>query len=171
MRTIAIGGLALGLALAGCGGGGTKEAAAGPLKREAGSWKTDVKLVKLEMPGMPPAMKDSMAKMMEGASGQEACLTPEQATKEDIANELSKGGNSNGATCEFSKKDVAGGKIDVAGTCKNAGGQTVNLAMQGTMEAKKTDVTMTTSGAAPTGGNMEMVMQITSTHVGPCKGG
>jgi hypothetical protein len=171
MRVIAICTLTLGLALAGCGSGGGGTVASGPVKREAGSWKTDVKLVKLEMPGITPAMKDGMSKMMAGASGQEVCLTPEQAAKEDIANELSKGGSSNGTNCTFSKKDVTGGKINVAGTCKNAGGQTVNLMMTGTMEPKKTDVMMTTTGAAPGGtGNMEMVMQIASTHVGPCKG-
>ena len=38
--------------------------ASGPVKREAGNWKTDVKLVKFAVPGMPPEMKDGMAKMM-----------------------------------------------------------------------------------------------------------
>ena len=41
--------------------------------------------------------------------------------------------------------------------------------MTGTMAAKKTDVTVTTKGKVPTGGDMEMVMQLTSTHTGPCK--
>ena len=62
----------------------------------------------------------------------------------------------------------AGGKIDVAGTCTQ-NGQTVDMAMTGTMAAKKTDVTVTTKGKVPTGGDMEMVMQMTSSHTGPCK--
>ena len=43
------------------------------------------------------------------------------------------------------------------------------MAMTGTMEAKKSDVTITTKGKVPTGGDMEMVMQMTQTHTGPCK--
>ena len=144
--------LGMALAVAGCSGGGEK--ADGPVKREAGNWKTDVKLVKFEVPGMPAEMKDGMAKMMEGASGMEQCLTKEQADKEDIASEL----------------DIAGGKIDIAGTC-TANGQTVDMTMAGTMEAKKSDVTITTKGKVPTGGDMEMVMQMTSTNTGPCKAG
>ncbi|MBA4308523.1 MAG: hypothetical protein C0429_17485, partial [Sphingopyxis sp.] len=60
------------LAVTGCG---KAENAGGAVKREAGNWKTDVKLVKFEVPGMPPEMKDGMAKMMEGASGMDQCFT------------------------------------------------------------------------------------------------
>lgn len=153
------------MAVSGCGKSET--AASGPVKREAGNWKTDVKLVKFEVPGMPAEMKDTMAKAMEGASGMEQCFTKEQVEKEDIAAELAKGPG-NGGECTWSKKDIAGGKIDIAGTCK-ANGQTVDMTMAGTMEAKKTDVTITTKGKVPTGGDMEMVMQMTSSHTGPCK--
>ena len=160
---------ALGVALATAGCSKT-ENAGGTVKREAGNWKTDVKLVKFEVPGMPPEMKDGMAKMMEGASGMDQCFTQEQVDKEDIAAELAKGPG-NGGECKWSKKNVDGGKIDVAGTC-TANGQTVDMAMTGTMEAKKTDVTITTKGKMPTGqGEMEMVLQMTSTHTGPCKDG
>jgi hypothetical protein len=153
------------LAVAGCGKGSEK--ADGPVKREAGNWKTEVKLVKFEMPGMPPEMKDTMSKQFAAAGNMDQCFTQEQVDKEDIAAELSKGPG-NGGECKWAKKDVAGGKIDVAGTC-TAAGQTLDMAMNGTMEAKKTDVTITTKGKAPTGGDMEMVMQLTSTHTGPCK--
>lgn len=151
------------IAVSGCG---KSENAGGTVKREAGNWKTDVKLVKFEVPGMPPEMKDGMAKMIEGASGMDQCFTQEQVDKEDIAAELSKG--SGGGECTWSKKDIAGGKIDIAGTCK-ANGQTVDMAMTGTMAAKKSDVTITTKGKVPTGGDMEMVMQMSQTHTGPCK--
>jgi len=158
--------LGVALAVAGCGKSGSAD---GPVKREAGNWKTDVKLVKFEVPGMPAEAKDQMTKMMAGASGMDQCFTKEQVEKEDIAAELAKGPGS-GGECKWSKKDIAGGKIDVAGTC-TANGQTVDMAMTGTMEAKKTDVTITTKGKVPTGGDMEMVMQMTSTHTGPCKAG
>ena len=153
------------IAVSGCGK--SENAASGPVKREAGNWKTDVKLVKFDVPGMPAEMKDGMAKMMEGASGMDQCFTQEQVDKEDIAAELAKGPG-NGGECTWSKKNIDGGKIDIAGTCKQ-NGQTVEMTMAGTMEAKKNDVTITTKGKVPTGGDMEMVMQMTSTHTGPCK--
>jgi hypothetical protein len=148
-------------------GCGKSENAGGTVKREAGNWKTDVKLVKFDVPGMPAEMKDGMKQMMEGASGMDQCLTQEQADKEDMAAELSKA-QTGGGECKWSKKDIAGGKVDIAGTC-TANGQTVDMTMNGTMAAKKSDVTITTKGKVPTGGDMEMVMQMTSTHTGPCK--
>src|SRR3546814_15951457 len=73
-----------------------------------------------------------------------------------------------GDACTWTKNAIGGGKIDVAGTC-TANGQKVDLAMAGTMEPKKTDMTITTKTAAPTGGQMEMQMQVTGTNIGPCK--
>jgi Protein of unknown function (DUF3617) len=160
------------LMLSACGGAKDEEKAAatsGPAKREAGNWKTDVKLVSLNVPGMNDQMKQGMTKMLEGMSGMETCLTPEQAAKEDVASEMSKSA-AQGSNCTFSKQDVSGGKMDVAATCKTPQGQALNLVMAGTMEAKKVDVTITTKGAMPTGtGEMEMVMQMTSTNTGACK--
>jgi hypothetical protein len=160
------------LAATGCGksDSGSGAAASGPVKREAGNWKTDIELVKFEMPGMPAEMKDGMAKMMEGASGMDTCVTAEQAAKEDLAKELAKGPGAQGE-CTWSKQNVSGGTIDIAGTCK-ANGQNVELAMVGTMASKKTDVTITTKGDVPGGqGKMEMVMKMVSTHTGECKAG
>lgn len=165
-KIMTIAALGVALAVSGCG---KSENAGGTVKREAGNWKTDVKLVKFDVPGMPEEMKAGMKQMMEGASGMDQCFTQEQVDKEDIAAELAKGPG-NGGECTWSKKEVGGGKIDVAGTCK-ANGQTVDMAMNGTIDAKKNDVTITTKGKVPTGGDMEMVLQMTSVHTGPCKPG
>lgn len=159
---------ALGIAVAATGCSKT-ENSEGPVKREAGNWKTDVKLVKFDVPGMSAEMQAGMKQMVEGASGMDQCLTAEQVDKEDIAAELAKGPGE-GGECNWAKKEIGDGKIDVAGTC-TANGQTVDMAMAGTMAAKKTDVTITTKGKVPTGGDMEMVMQMVSTHTGPCKEG
>ncbi len=168
---------AMALSLAACGGGdkgkdgkvASATASTEPVKREPGLWKNDVKLVKFDMPGMPPEMKDGMQKMMEGAGKMPpTCLTKEQADKEDLAKELSKGG-AQGAECTFAKKEVGGGIINVDAVCKDKSGQEVKMVMTGTAEAKKTDINMKVSGAAPTGqGEMQMEMQMTSSHVGAC---
>ncbi|UKK84408.1 DUF3617 domain-containing protein [Sphingopyxis sp. BSN-002] len=164
MMSVALGAA---LAMSGCS---KSENAGGTAKREAGNWRTDVKLVKFEVPGMPPEMKDGMAKMMEGTSGVEQCFTQEQVDKEDIPAELARDA-SKGGDCKWSKKDISGGKLDVAGTC-TANGQTVDLAMNGTLGAKKTEVNITVKGKSPTGqGDYEMVLQKIETHTGPCKAG
>ncbi|MGV1682245.1 DUF3617 domain-containing protein [Sphingopyxis sp. NJF-3] len=178
-KFVTVAALGVALAVAGCGksddagkAGDTADAgktestaAAGPVKREPGNWKTEVKLVKFDMPGAPAAMKDQMAKQFASAGSTETCLTQEQADQEDLANAMSKG---YGDACTWSKNEIGGGKIDVAGTC-TANGQKVDLAMAGTVESKKTDMTITTKTAAPTGGQMEMQMQVTNTNIGPCK--
>lgn len=139
--------------------------ATGAVKREAGNWKTDIKLVKFDMPGMPAAAKDQMSKQFEAQSGTEQCLTQAQVDQENISEALSKG---YGEACSWSKNAVGGGKLDVAGTC-TANGQKVDLAMLGTLDPRKTDMLITSKGPAPTGGQMEVQMQVTSTHIGPCK--
>jgi len=179
-RFATVAALGVALALAGCGksddagkadgtatadAGATAGTATGPIKREAGNWKTEVKLVKFDMPGAPAAMKDQMAKQFASAGATETCLTQEQADQEDIANAMAKG---YGDACTWTKNAIGGGTVDVAGTC-TANGQKVDLAMAGTMEPKKTDMTITTKTAAPTGGQMEMQMQVIGTNIGPCK--
>ena len=155
------------LALNGCGKSDDKAASpAGTVKREAGNWKTDVKLVKFEMPGVPDNVKDQMSKQLAAASGTEQCLTQEQADNEDIAGALSK---DYAEACTWNKNRIAEGKIDVAGTCTQ-GSQKVELALAGSLGAEKTDVLVTSKGKSPMGGgDMEMQIQVTSTHIGPCK--
>ena len=113
------------IAVSGCGKS-ENAAASGPVKREAGNWKTDVKLVKFEVPGMPAEMKDGMAKMMEGASGMDQCFTQEQVDKEDIASELAKGPGNGGEWHVRPLKaehDEADGERDEAGSDPVAGGE------------------------------------------------
>lgn len=177
-KFVTVAALGVALAVAGCGksddagksatadaGTSTDVAASGLIKREAGSWKTDVKLVKFDMPGAPAAVKDQMAKQFADASGSEQCLTQEQADREDVAGAMSK---RFGDACTWSKNEVGGGKMDVAGTCTTSG-QKVDLAMVGTVKPRKTEVLITTKGPAPTGGQVEMQMQVTSANVGPCQ--
>src|SRR3546814_13462087 len=96
-RFATVAALGVALALAGCGksddagkadgtatadAGATAGPATGPIKREAGNWKTEVKLVKFDMPGAPAAMKDQLAQQLASAGATETCLTQEQAAQE-----------------------------------------------------------------------------------------
>ena len=163
---------AAGLALAGCGSkdnGGGSALSDGPTQRTAGSWKSSVTLEKFEVPGAPPEMKKMMQDMMSAAGTKELCLTPEAAAKDDIASSLSKSQGND--ACTFSKKEVSGGRLNVAGTCTDKAGQTVTMNISGTVSATKTDVNMNISGSAPTGGTMNMVMNVKSERTGDCKPG
>lgn len=163
-------GVAMAGLLAGCGdSGGSSSAASGgeaKAKREAGNWTNEVEIIKFEMPGMPPEMQESMKTMMASAGATNYCLTPEQAEKDDLET-LMADGPGNGGDCTWSKKEFNGKNIDVAGTCTQ-GEQTADLAMAGTMEAKQSDVTITTKAKAPNGQQMEMVMRVKSKHTGAC---
>lgn len=141
----------------------SKEASA---KREAGNWVNDVEIIKLDMPGMPPEMQESMKAMMASSGSVNFCLTPEQAAKDDLETLLAEGPGKDGG-CTWSKKDISGNKVDVAGTCTQ-GTQTAQLAMNGTMEPRQSDVTITTKAKAPNGQEMEMVMRVKAKHTGAC---
>jgi Protein of unknown function (DUF3617) len=167
MRSAILGIVAVGLSLSGCG---SKEAASGVVKRDAGSWKSEISINKFELPGAPPEAKQMMEGMMKMASAVEVCLTPEQAAKDDIATDMANGQAAK--DCQFSKKNVSGGTIDVEGICKNGRGETVNMKIAGTVESKKTDALISVSGKSPMGaGQMNMEMKVVSTWTGACKPG
>src|SRR3546814_3392185 len=113
-KFLTVAAIGAGHALSGCGkSDDTAATSAGTGKREAGNWKTDNKLVKFEMPGVPDNVKNQMSKQVAAASGTEQCLTQEQADKEDVASALSKG---YGDDCTRSKTEIGSGKNDVSGT-------------------------------------------------------
>src|SRR3546814_4073877 len=113
------------LALAGCGksddAGKTDDAgaaenaasvdagaASGAIKRQAGNWKTQVTLVRFDMPGAPAIIKDQMAKQFASDGATETCVTQEQIEQEDVADAMSK---YYGEGCTWAKPNIGGGKI------------------------------------------------------------
>jgi hypothetical protein len=158
------------LALTACSSGSDEAASsAGPIKREAGSWKNTIVLQEFNVPGAPPELQSMMQNMMTAASKEEICLTPEQATKEDIAAELAK--SQSAEKCEFTKREVGGGAINVEATCKGQGGAPLKMTMTGKSAKTKTEVQMTMAGQGPTGADMVMTLSMGSERTGPCKKG
>ena len=140
-----------------------------PVKREAGNWENQVEIIKLEMPGMPPELQESMKQMIASNNITNYCLTPAEAAKDDLESLLNEGPGAEG-DCTWTTKDVKGSKVNVAGTCTQ-GGQKAELAMVGTMGAKESDMTITTKADAPNGQKMEMVMRVKAKHTGACQAG
>ena len=58
--------------------------------------------------------------------------------------------------CTFDKKSVAGGSLDIAGTCKDAGGKTAKIAATGTLGASAQDINMTVEGFDAAGAKVQM---------------
>ena len=160
-KSIIMASAAMAVALLGC-----SSEDAGSTKREAGNWANEVEIVKLEMPGMPPEVQQSMKTMMASNGATNYCLTPEEAAKDDLDSLLADGPG-NGGECKWSKKDINGKNVDVAGTCTQ-NGQSAELAMKGSIEATQSDMTITTKAQAPNGQPMEMVMRVKSKRTGAC---
>lgn len=155
--------------LAGCGGesaDGSKTASQSSLKREAGNWVSEPELVKLEMPGMPAEAQEAMRNLLATQKGENYCLTDAEAAKDDFEKLLAEGPG-DGGECTWTKKDINGKNIDVAGSCVQQG-QKAELAMVGTMEPTQSDMTITTKAVAPNGQPMEMVMRVKAKRTGAC---
>ena len=138
-----------------------------PPKREPGSWTQKVELKRMEGKGADEA-KAGLEKMFALMSTMSVCVTPEMSAKEDPTQNLEKLGGANG-DCKFDKKSVAGGTLDVAGTCKDTGGKTAKISATGTLGASVQDMTITVEGFDASGtkeGLMEM--QVHSTRNGEC---
>jgi Protein of unknown function (DUF3617) len=160
------------LCLAGCG------AKSDPNKREPGKWKTEMTLVGFDMTGVPAGMEAQMAQMkpqieaamtdkMKSSGIQEQCLTAQQSAAEDISAGLTTG-LAQAGSCKESKKNVSDGKIEFAATCSMAG-QSVDIAMDGTIAPKKVDALMNFKAAAAAGKpGMDMKIKVVATHLGTC---
>lgn len=168
MRMPVIAALSL-LALAGCSKHEEpKKTESGLIKREPGAWKTDIKLVRLDMPGAPKEVVDGMTAMMGRLKGIETCLTPEQAAKEDIAKALAQAPGEKGE-CAFSTKEVNGGNLNVVMTCTDAASkETMTITTKGTVTAKSSNVRMTMEGKQ---GGMPMTLELDAANnwTGACK--
>jgi len=145
-----------------------KESAGLP-KPLPGLYRSQVELVSVEMPGMPPHMADQMKRAMASRQGgQEFCLTGEEAEKgyEERVKKLA--GRPN---CAFDRYSATGGALDAQMTCLAERGVKSVLTMKGTMTPAGSDMTlgMTQTGSEMPGGSMKMTMRVKSQRVGDCK--
>ncbi len=131
-----------------------------PVKRLPGVWKTEMKIVDFDLPGMPQKMRDEA--IAQALPARTECLSKEAAAKEDPVAQMTKGAR----TCTFTKMNLSS-TIDVAGTCKSTDGKDMAMLMTGTFLPKKIEIDVDTSGPSPFG-TYKSKMKITGTHTGPC---
>lgn len=111
-----------------------------PPKREPGSWAQTMELKRFEGKDADQA-KAAIDKSFAAMNAVTICVTPEMAEKEDRTASLERLGGG-GGTCTFDKKSVAGGTLDIAGTCKDATGKTAKLTATGSLGARDQDTNM-----------------------------
>jgi len=175
------------LAIAACGAGGTpKEEEAASVSEEGmsgdalvaemkkavrplpGQYSSTVKLVELDVPGVPKAQVDQMRVMMEGAmaKAQTYCLTKEDSEKgfEEMAKQSRE-------DCEIESFEVDGAKFTGRMSCKdeNANG-TMTMNGTGSETGSEMQMAMDMNSAGLPGGKMAMKLQVSAKRVGDCEG-
>ena len=116
-----------------------------PPKREPGSWSQTMELKRFEGKDAEKA-KVALGQMFAAMNAVTICVTPEMAAKEDPTANLEKLGSGGGGTCTFDKKSVAGGNLDIAGSCKDATGKTAKISATGSLGTADQDINMTVEG-------------------------
>ena len=176
MRTVMV--IAAAAALSACGGGkdagGNAQAAAGaPVKQQPGSWTNKIEVTKLEVGGGVDTakMKEGMQTMLDAASAQSLCITPEYAAKFDSRQNMERMA-AQGKNCTFDRKVASGEKLDFSGICTDQAGNKMRVSINGTSSATAQDMVVKAEpadAAAPMKVNMEM--HIASRRTGECKPG
>ena len=135
---------------------------------QPGLYRSTVKLVSMEAPGLPPAMGEQMkAAMARKSEGQTYCLKPEEAERGYESRVQQLAGRPG---CAFDHFTTTAGKLDAGLTCASPQGVKAVIGMQGTMTPTVSDVTMRISQSGPQvpGGGMTMTMQVRSERIGDC---
>lgn len=126
-----------------------------------GEWETKVEVLEAEMPGMPKAAADKLAKSNEEMRTHRYCMTPEEASNPG-------GGFLTGdskSKCNIEKLDMNGGKIEQTVSCGDANGKpTMRMTTSGTYTATSMDGTAEMDMA----GFMKMKVKLQSRRVGEC---
>lgn len=169
--------LAGALLLAGCGSSDSgpktpeqaaKEAAANLEKPEPGKYRSTVKVLEFDIPGLPPQQADQMKEMMSGQKSQshEFCLTKEDVDKgyEEMMKKSSEG------NCTFDRFHAGSNTLDAQMTCDMGEGMKAVMMMNGTTSSTGSKIVMDIDHASPQipGGKMHTKMEVTNERIGDC---
>lgn len=168
--------LAAALLAAGCSGGGTadadgdgkvslgeaaKRAEDQGAKPQPGLYKTTVTMTGLNIPGLPPEMKDHGAGL---TTTVEDCLTAEEVGK-GFEEMVKQGQNGD---CAYESFALAGGKLDAVMVC-TAQGRETRTSLTGTTSATGADLTATTQMDFDGAGKGTMSATVKHERIGECK--
>lgn len=135
------------------------------LRPQPGRWESQIKIERMEMPGMPAGMADQMQKSMGAAQSFATCLKPEDAEKPD-ASFFQK----DASGCTYEKFSMADGRIDARMICASSeGGRTV-MTMAGTYGKTGYAIRTTNETSSEGGPPIRMIVAIESRRTGECNG-
>lgn len=130
---------------------------------EPGKWQQTATLVDVQAPGMPPQVKEAMARTMGQSQVHEVCLTEEQAKnpREDFWSGADK-------NCKYEHFKWGGGKVDMKMLCAHPGA-TQTMALTGKYEptSYQMAMSMTSKGSSPEE-SMTLKMRVDAKKVGDC---
>jgi len=171
LSVLAAGALALGACGKSDGGGesgagnqGAAPAAMSSVRLTPGRWETTMKIVKMEIPGMPPQAQEAMKSQMGRLTSVTRCLTKEQADKSE--RDFFKPRDS--GDCKFTSFSMGAGTIAGEMACNSERG-TQTMKMAGTYGAEAYAMKVS-SESDMAGRKMSMDMEMASKRVGDCDG-
>lgn len=141
-------------------GEAAKQAEAQGMKPEPGLYKTTVTMTNLDIPGMPPEMKDHGAGLVRTL---EDCLTTEEVDKgfEGMVKQGQDG------ECAYESFALSDGKIDAVLVCK-AEGRAIRTSMSGTATSTGADLVATTALEFDGASKGTMTATIKHERIGQC---
>jgi hypothetical protein len=142
-------------------------AGGGDVMVKPGRWEGTYTMQDMEMPGMPPQVKEAMKKQMGAARSFVNCVT-----EEDVKQQKTFYTGANNKNCKYDHFTLGGGKVDAAMACDADGqGGKMAMVMNGTYspDAYHMDMSAKGEGAGPMGG-MTMKMTVEAKRVSACTG-
>ncbi len=135
---------------------------------EPGRWHTDVTLLDIDVPGMPPQMKEQMKRSMGKFQehGFDTCISEADAKK---PKENFFAGKNN--QCRYDHFIMSGGTIDAAMKCTGRSSETMAMTINGSYSREAYDATMTMNmTGGPGGQGMTAKSHSVAHRVGACRG-
>jgi hypothetical protein len=177
IRLASLSALAIGmLALSACDSGDKIEAenesaesvaekvAKSDIRPNPGRWESQMKIVKMELPGMPPEMQGMMKSQLGKLQTSASCLTKEEADKSE--QDFFKPPKA--SDCKYNSFSMGGGEIEADMTCQE-NGSAQNMKMSGTYGEDAYAMQVTADGKIGDQA-MSMAMEVASKRVGECDG-
>lgn len=130
---------------------------------QAGHWDVTMTVKEMDIVGVPDGMKEAMAQQLGKENTLDACLTPEEAQRDD-----GKFFIPNNQACDFKSFSMVDGKLSSDMICVD-GGRKQDVKMDGSYSPDSYDM-MIKSQMEMNGQPVKMTMHITGKRNGECTG-
>ncbi len=139
-------------------------AADAAFQMQPGRYRAKVSVESIEIPGMPAAMAGQMKAMMDKASAQESCVTPQRAARglDVVKDQMARG------QCRYTRFDAVDGKLETAFTCQTGEGMAMTATSRGNYSDTGSTIKVDAVLTGPQGRTMHVVQTVVTERVGDC---